>query len=264
MNKFIKQVIEEKFASKSQQRFFYAQAGKKGKMGKKWSKWAKEFSDKTDFEKLPEKKGEEKEVEEIVDDKGNIQRGKKPTDFVTKGVTQDSITDVIVPMSAGSMGNHAFGQLGGGRYGVGTSLKYWAEGKVFTKKDILEVELDNMLGADDTILKDLPYDKAKNHMEKDLNVPSDEAKDRLEKMGYDEELEDGQIRLVENPKKFVEEYLESILNKKTNNNELVDKNDTEIKEINSIIKKQLNSLKNTMDNNNLSIDDILKYLKNDE
>ncbi len=51
MNNFIKQVIEEKFASKAQQRFFYAQAGKGGKKGKKWSKWAKEFSKDTDFKK---------------------------------------------------------------------------------------------------------------------------------------------------------------------------------------------------------------------
>ena len=50
MNNFIKQVIEEKFASKAQQRFFYAKANEKGKPKKekkKWSKWAKEFSDDT-------------------------------------------------------------------------------------------------------------------------------------------------------------------------------------------------------------------------
>ena len=52
MNNFIKQVIEEKFASKAQQRFFFAQAGKGGKKGKKWAKWAKEFSDKTDYDKM--------------------------------------------------------------------------------------------------------------------------------------------------------------------------------------------------------------------
>jgi hypothetical protein len=73
MNNFIKQVIEEKFASKAQQRYFYAQAGKGGKKGKKWAKWAKEFSDDTDFEKIPEKV-EEEEIDEIVDEKGNIMR----------------------------------------------------------------------------------------------------------------------------------------------------------------------------------------------
>jgi hypothetical protein len=264
MNKFIKQVIEEKFISKAQQRFFYAQAGKKGKKGKKWAKWAKEFSDKTDFEKLPEKAGEEKEVDEIVDEKGNISRNKKPNNFNTKGITQNKITDEIPGMSAGSMGNHVFGQLGGGRYGVATSLKYWAEGRELTKKDILEVELDKILGADDTILKDLPYNKAKRHLEDKLDVPEDSAEEKLKDMGYSEDLPDGQVNLVENPKKFVEEYLESILRKKTNNDDIVKKGDTEIKEVSPIIKKQLKSLKNTMDSHNLSISDIEKYLKDNE
>jgi hypothetical protein len=264
MNKFIKQVIEEKFASKAQQRFFYSQAGKKGKKGKKWAKWAKEFSDRTDFEKLPEKKSEEKEVEEIVDSKGNISRNKKPGNFVTKGITQDKITDEVVPAAAGSMGNHVFGQLGGGRYGIATSIKYWAEGKELTKKDILEVKLDNILGADDTIMKDLPYDKAKKHLEDKLDVPEDSAEDKLNDMGYDKELPDGQVRLVENPKKFVEEYLESILKKKITNDDIVKKGDSEIKEINSIMKKQLKSLKNTMDSHNLTISDIEKFLKDNE
>ena len=47
MNDFIKQVIEEKFASKAQQRYFYAKANEKGtpkKEKKKWKKWASEFS----------------------------------------------------------------------------------------------------------------------------------------------------------------------------------------------------------------------------
>ena len=60
MNNFIKNIIEETFASKAQQRYFYAQAGKGGKKGKKWAKWAKEFSDKTDFKKIPEKVEKEK------------------------------------------------------------------------------------------------------------------------------------------------------------------------------------------------------------
>ncbi len=211
MNNFIKQVIEEKFASKAQQRFFYAQAGKGGKKGKKWAKWAKEFSDKTDYEKIPDKVEKEEEVDEIVDGKGNIARGKKYANFASKFITQNKISDEVTLSSAGQMGNHAFGQLGGGRYGVATSVKYWAEGKELTKKDILEVELDNILGADDTILKDLPYDKAKKHLEDELEVPEDSAEEKLDDMGYDKDLPNGQVRLVENPKKFVEEYLESVL-----------------------------------------------------
>jgi len=64
MNNFIKQIIEEKFASKAQQRFFFAKSN--GGKNKKWSKWAKESSDDTDYSKIPDKV--EKEVDEVVDD----------------------------------------------------------------------------------------------------------------------------------------------------------------------------------------------------
>ena len=58
------EIIQEKFESKAQARYFYAKSNEKGKEGKKWSKMAKEFSDDTeDFSKLPDKKT--KRVKEI-------------------------------------------------------------------------------------------------------------------------------------------------------------------------------------------------------
>jgi hypothetical protein len=246
MNNFIKQVIEEKFASKAQQRYFYAQAGKGGKKGKKWSKWAKEFSDKTDFDEIPDKVKKEKEVDEIVDKNGNISRGKKKSDFNVKGITQNSTTDEIVKMSAGSMGIH-------GVHGTHTSLKYWAES-----------DMSKSLGAKDTILRDLPYDDAKDHMEDDLGLDEPEAEERLSKMGYDKKLPEDKIRLVENPKKFMEEYLESVLSKKSKDNDIVSQEEEiEEKEINPIILKQVKSLKNTLKSHNLSVKDIMSHLKKD-
>jgi hypothetical protein len=246
MNNFIKQVIEEKFASKAQQRFFYAQAGKGGKKGKKWSKWAKEFSSKTDFDKIPDKVDDE-EIDEIVDAKGNIKRGKKPANLMSKGITQDKTSDDVVKSGGGSMGIH-------GVHGTHTSLRYWAES-----------DLSKSLGAKDTILQDVPYDDAKDHMEDELGLDDNEAEERLEKMGYDPKLPEDKVRLVENPKKFMEEYIESILSKKNMSNDIVSKDETmEEKEINPIVLKQLNSLKNTLKKNNLNVNDVLKHLKNDE
>ena len=82
-------------------------------------------------------------------------------------------------------------------------------------------------------------------------------------MGYDKNLPDDKVRLVENPKKFMEEYIESIINKKNekNNDILSKEGEIEEKEINPIVLKQLKSLKNTMDSNGLTSDDILKHLK---
>jgi hypothetical protein len=245
MNNFIKQVIEEKFVSKAQQRFFYAQAGKGGKKGKKWSKWAKEFSDKTDFDKIPDKV--EQEVDEIVDEKGNIKRSKKPKNLNIKGISQKSMTDDVVKAGGGSMGIH-------GVHGTHTSLRYWAES-----------DMSKALGYKDTLGQDEDFEDAENHFEKELGLDDEESKKRMNQMGYDENLPEDKVRLVENPKKFMEEYIESILSKKNMTNDIVKKDEPkEEKDLNPIVVKQLNSLKNTLKNNNLSIDDILNHLKNDE
>lgn len=248
MNNFIKQVIEEKFASKAQQRFFYAQAGKGGKKGKKWSKWAKEFSSKTDFDKIPDKVEKEEEIEEIVDSKGNIARSKIPTTSKTKGIEQKKTSDDVVKSGAGSMGIH-------GVHGTHTSLRYWAES-----------DMSKALGFKDTMGNDEDFEDAEDHFEKELGLPDDEAKERMGQMGYDEKLPEDKVRLVENPKKFMEEYIESVLSKKNISNDIVPKNNetTEEKEINPIVKKQLMSLKNTLKKNNLNVNDVLKHLNDNE
>lgn len=254
MNNFIKQVIEEKFASKAQQRFFYAQAGKKGKKGKKWAKWAKEFSDDTDFKKLPEKAGEaKKEVDEIVDATGNIKRGKKRGDFGKAGITQKKTTDDVVKSVGGQIGTYG---IAGGPY-----MKYWSEGEEISKKKLLEIAMEDALGFDETMGANKDKEEAEKIMTDKLGLSDEDAEERLEKMGYDEKLPEDQIRLVE--KNSLEEFIESVLNKKSNQNELV-KNSGEVKEINDLVKKQLKSLKNTMNSNNLSIEDVMEYLKDNE
>jgi hypothetical protein len=263
MNNFIKQVIEEKFASKAQQRYFYAQAGKGGKKGKKWGKLAKEFSDKTDFEKLPEKVDEENEneLEEIVDNTGNIARKKTPYNVNVKGVTQKKTTDAVVQAGGGSMGTH-------GVHGTHTTLRYWAENKQQLKKlienTIDEIEMKDALGYEETLGKDASYKKAKSYFKNNLKLPDDETDERLEKMGYDEDLEGDKVRLIENPKKFIEEFIENLISKKYQDNDLVNSPNKELKEINPIIKRQIKSLKDSMESNNLTLDDVLEYIKNNE
>jgi hypothetical protein len=245
MNNFIKQVIEEKFASKAQQRFFYAKA--KGGKNKKWSKWAKEFSNKTDYSKIPdkvEKEEVEKEVDEIVDVKGNIKRGKKPANFNTKGITSNSTSDMVVKTGAGSMGIH-------GVHGTHTSLRYWAE-----------ADMSKSLGYEDTMEDDENFKQAYHHFTKELNLSHEEAMERLEAMGYIPDEQGDKIRLIENPKKFMEEYIESVLaKKKEKDGDIVSKEQK--KEINQILKRQLSSLKNTLKSNDLSIEDVLEYLQDE-
>ena len=252
MNNFIKQVIEEKFASKSQQRFFYAKANEKGASKaekKKWGKWAKEFSDKTDFEKIPDKKQTEDEnqqelqFDEIVDSKGNIQRSKKNSDLATKGITQNKTSDEVAKTGTGQMGSY-------GGSGAQPYRRHWGES-----------DMSKSLGYEKTLGQDTDLEDAEEYFEKELGIDDNEADERLGAMGYDPNLPDDKVRLVENPKKFIEEYIESLMGKKTDGNDLVSK---DIKEINPIVKKQIKSLKNTMNSHNLSIDDIIKHLKDNE
>lgn len=246
MNNFIKQVIEEKFTSKKQQRFFYAKANDESLSKKertKWQKMADEMSDDTDFEKIPEVAEEEGDVDEIVDAKGNIKRGGKSTDFHSKGITSRKTTDKTAKAVGGSMGTH-------GVHGTHTSLRYWAES-----------DLSKSLGYDDTLGDDENFKKAYKHFTGELGLTHDDAMKRLETMGYDEKLPEDKVRLVENPKKFMKDYVETVLSKKSDHKEIV--NDSE-KEINPILKRQLDSLKKTLKKNNLTVSDITKLLDDNE
>jgi hypothetical protein len=243
MNKFVKQVIEEKFQSKAQQRLFYAKANEKGaskKEKKKWAKWADEFSDDTDFKKIPEKV--EKEVDEIVDEKGNIQRGNKPTDLPKKGITSKSTSTMAAKTGAGSMGTH-------GVHGTHTSLRYWAES-----------DMSSLLGYEDTLGKDLDVDAAREVLKKKGITDPIELETRLQQMGYMENSD--KVVVVENPKEFMRNYMETVLLSKSTSNEIVSNDgSTDEKEIPKIIQRQINSLKNSLKGSGLSLKDIEKEFK---
>ena len=255
MNNFIKQVIEEKFASKAQQRFFYAKA--KGGKNKKWSKWAKEFSDKTDYSKIPDKVEKEEEVDEIIDKHGDFLTSKKSSDLNSRGVTSDSTSDEVAITGKGMMGNY-------GMTKVQNYTKFWGEGKL-TKGKLIEIAMKDALGFEATMGNDADYEEAEEYFEKDLGLDSEETEDRMDQMGYDKNLPDDKVRLVEDPKKYMEEYIESILKGKSKDNDVLEKEKEEVepKEIHPIIKRQLNSLKNSMDSHGLTADDVINYIKKD-
>jgi hypothetical protein len=250
MNNFIKQVIEEKFASKAQQRYFYAQAGKGGKKGKKWSKWAKEFSDDTDFDKIPEKI--EAEVDEVVDEKGNIKRGEIPIGKEKTSTLSKKRTDKVVKTGAGAMGAH-------GVHGTQSTSRYSSNWGTLWEvtKNIKEIEMDSALGYEDTLGSDASYKEALRHFTKTLGLPEDEAKERLKAMGYIPDEED-LVRLVENPKEFIRDYIESVLVKKSGDSDIVDNKDIEI---NPLVLKQLESLKKSLIKNNIPVEKIINHLK---
>lgn len=247
MDNYIKNIIEERFASKKQQRLFYAKASDKSlpkKERKKWSKWAKEYSSDTDFEKIPDTV--EKEVDEIVDEKGNISRKKIPLTKSSKGSSRTT-TDQAIKTSAGQMGTH-------GVHGTHTTLKYWAE-----------ADMSKALGFEKTMGQDKDIEDAEDYFMDDLGMGDNETDDRLSSYGYDEDLPGDKVRLIENPKKFVNDYVESVLKKRTTSDDLVkkDQNEDVDTELNPIIKRQVIALKNTLEKNNMSVKDVLDILKSD-
>ena len=123
--------------------------------------------------------------------------------------------------------------------------------------------MSKALGAEDTIADpDTDYKDAVETFEDELEVPEDEAKERAKQMGYDPQLPDGKLRLIENPGKYIEEYLA----RKVKRGDLVKKQSVENlrKEVNPIIKKQLGSLKQSLKANGLSMSDITEYLEDNE
>lgn len=353
MSNFLKDIINEAFESKKQQRFFYAKAEDKSEPKKerqKWGEWAKEFASKTNFKKLPEvaedhdvndnptelynftaiafidvnkrikenldsiqevqefankmahlKHAEalqierfndnglvkksyfiydqdndkwekvkslpyhefhkpEGEIEEIVDELGNIARSKIPTDAPTKGITQKKTTDQVVKTAYNSMG--AYGTQGAQGY-----TRYWGEGEITKGKlieDIMgESDLEGTLGYEATLGQDASKEEAERYFKKELGMSDAETEERLAAMGYDDELPDEKVRLIENPKKFMGDYIESILAKRNLDDDIVTK-DGESKDINPIILKQIKSLKSSIDSNQISLKDLVKLLKDNE
>jgi hypothetical protein len=247
MNDFFKNIIEERFKSKKQQKYFYAKANDKSlpkKERKKWANWADEFSNKTDFDEIPDEvKEKEQDMDEIVDASGNIKRGAKPGNFSSKYISPKKTSDTERSMAKGSMG--MYGVTGT----VQAPQRYWGES-----------DMSNVLGSD-IILDDMSYEEGVKHL-MDLGVDQREAEDRVKAMGKipgEEEIE----RLVENPIKFIEDYVESVLVKKGKDSEILDSEKPK-KEINNVIRRQISSLKASAASNDIEIEEIIDYLKNEQ
>lgn len=221
MKNIFEEIINETFASKAQQKYFYSRANDKKlskKERKKWADMADEFSEKTNFKKLPEKV-ENEELDEMVDENGNLLSGKVPRN---KQITSNSTSDEFAVT-----GNRQMGTTGS--YGVRGLNMIPA---------LSETDLSKALGYEKTMSKNVPYKKAKRYFDNELGLESDEVDDRMKQIGYDKKLKN-QVRLIE-------KQLDDIINEQG---------------INSIILKQIKSLKESIESNNISPEKVYKLLK---
>ena len=189
----------------------------------------------------------EVEVDEIVDADGNIKTSDRPGN-ANGYIRSKKTSDQVAKAAMGQMGS--FGVLGGAT-GANKTLKYWSES-----------DQSQALGNEIKNDSDMDLEDAAEYFEDELEVPKDEAKERAKKLGFDENLPDGKIRLIENPLKYIDEYLA----KKGKNGELVNKSvKTQLKKsVNPIIKKQLGTIRQTLKDNGLTINDITEYLEDNE
>jgi hypothetical protein len=126
-----------------------------------------------------------------------------------------------------------------------------------------ESDMSKVLGADKLLHSDdVDYEEAKDTYD-ELGIEDPEEQDkRAKQLGFDPSLPDGKQRIVENPKKFMEEYIDNLLKQKGKDNDVLSKEEeVEEVEINPIVAKQIKSLKNSMKTYGLKPDHILKGLK---
>ena len=210
MDQRLKNIILEKFESKKQQKFFYAKCNDDSlskKEKKKWCDMASEFSKDTDFKKLPEKANEE-EIEEIVDFDGSIPTSKIPKDVRAKSVTARKTSDA----QADATSQPPFQK---GQY----MKRYWGES-----------EMDDALGFEETMGKNASYEEALEYFTDELGFDETDAKERLEKMGYIPNSEE-KVRIIEMmTKKQLEEYVDTLLNKKSMPKDILDPSIEELEE----------------------------------
>lgn len=186
--------IEEKFVSKKQARYFYAKANDKSlskSEREKWQKWADEFSEKTNFKKIP-KEAKEEELDEIVDAEGNIARSSIPIGYKKVSTVDKATTDDVVKKTTGAMGLTSVG-LSGLR-----TMRYWGES-----------DMSKLLGFD-AIKKDMSYNDALKYI-MSLGIDKIEAEERLKDMGYIKG-EKEKINLIESENSEMKKILEKQIN----------------------------------------------------
>jgi len=228
MDQRIKDLIFEKFESKKQQKYFYAQCNDDSLSKKEKTKWcdmASEFSKETNFKTLPEK-SVETDIEEIVDFDGSIPSSKIPKNVRVVSTTARKTSN----MTAKSARQPPFQS---GDY----MRRYWGE-----------AEMDDALGFEDTMDANKTYEEALAHFVNELGFDELDAKERLEKMGYIPNSE-SKVRIIERiSKKQIDEYVDQLLKTKTKSSDIMNPK-VEIEEMddNPILDRKLKYLMDLSD-----------------
>lgn len=199
----------------------------------------KTFKEKT-------KKGKEEEVTELVDDDGTMLTSKIPiTDPASTGtVGNPTTTDQKVGMQ-----RNPRDPLLRGVYGA------------YRESHIREEDMEGAFGFEDT--KFMDYKDTVKYYQKELDLDKDSAIDRAVQQGKKPNLQKRAPKNIKKKKNFIDRL---ILKEKEIEEDVV-VNKTSVSDINkpssSIIKKNIQALKSMAEKEGLSVNDLIRLLKNE-
>ncbi len=196
------------------------------------------------------KKKKEEEVTELVDVDGTWLTSNVGRLDPASTVQGSTITDKIVPMS-----RNPRDPLLRGWYG------YYGESVV---KD---EDMEDAFGFEDT--KFMDYKDTVKHYEKELGLDKEDAVDRARQQGKGETLKKKAPKKIKNLKNFVDrlvlkelddEIHEDILVNKNNDNDIKSK----IKDVNPLLLRNIKSLKKMAKDNGITVQELVRLLKDEQ
>lgn len=194
-------------------------------------------------------KSKEEEVTELIDDDGTWTSSSIPILDPASSMQGSTFTDKIVGMS-----RNPRDPLLRGWYG------YYGE------SEVKEEDMIDAFGFEDTMFMD--YDDTVKHYQKKLKLDKDDAISRAIQQGKKPNLHKKTPKKIKNKKNFIDRLI--LKEKGIDENEdiiediVLTSKDSNGGEINDIIKKNVKSLKNMAKKQGLSINQLIKLLKDEQ
>lgn len=196
-----------------------------------------------------EKKGKEEEVTELVDDDGTWMSSSIPILDPASSIQGSTFTDKIVGMS-----RNPRDPLLRGWYG------YYGE------SEIKEVDMEDAFGFEDTMF--MNYNDTVKHYQKNLKLDKDSAEQRAIQQGKKPNLHKRTPEKIKKKKNYIDRLI--LKEKGIDENEdiiedmvLTSKDNREM-EINDIIIKNVKSLKNMAKKQGITVNQLVKLIKNEQ
>jgi hypothetical protein len=199
----------------------------------------KTFKEKT-------KKGKEEEVTELVDDDGTMLTSKIP---------------ITNPASTGTVGNPTTTDQKVGMQRVPRDPLLRGVYGYYGESHIREEDMEGAFGFEDT--KFMDYKDTVKYYQKELDMDKDSAIERTVQQGKKPNLQKRAPKNIKKKKNFIDRLI--LKEKEIEEDKIVNK--TSISDVDSpaskILKKNISALKSMAEKEGLSLNDLIRFLKNE-